>query len=311
MQLYLSSKTDPRVNMGLEHFFLNEWGGEGCLVYRNAPSVIIGKNQNPYREVNTPFCKQKGISIFRRISGGGTVYHDQGNINTAFFGKRGSICDNLYERWAEPFLKFLRVLGLNVQPDGRNGVGISGKKISGFAQCMKAQRFLCHATLLYQSDLAALNRSLEPLNLVVEAQGIVSQPSEVANVSEFLSKQDSVETFQQKWLAFLLGFLNCEKISPVPQRSASFIRHFVENQVDRWEWNIGRSPRFKASIKGANGNGNLMLVVYRGRIESVNWEQYEPDPSGDISPLIGQPFRLISLPNIPGLNRLELEKILI
>ena len=311
MKLFVSAATDPRVNMGLEHFFLMEWGGEGCLVYRNSPSVLIGKNQNPYREVNIPICKREEISIFRRISGGGAVYHDLGNINTAFFGKRGSTCCDNYRRWCEPMVIFLRDLGLDARLGEVNAVDVAGKKVSGFAQCLKGQRFLCHATLLYRSDLALLNRSLEAPDFIVEAQGISSRRSTVANVSQFLSSPESTQSFQQKWVEFLTRYLRCERTRTLPEEATPSTEHFVESHVDLWEWNVGRSPPFTIALPGANGSGTLRLAVYRGRIESAKWEKGQPAQIESISPLVGRTFRADSLPSVSGLNRSVWEKLLI
>ncbi len=307
----ISTETDPRVNMGLEQFFLNEWGGEGCLVYRNSPSVLIGKNQNPYREVNIPFCKREGISIFRRISGGGAVYHDLGNINTAFFGNRGSTCCNLYRRWSEPLLKFLQGLGLESRLGGGNAVVIAGLKVSGFAQCLKRQRFLCHATLLYRGDLSALNRSLQAQDFVVEAQGIASRRSPVANVSQFLSRPKPSEFFQHDWVEFLMRYLQCERISTLPEGAAPSMERFVESHVGLWEWNVGRSPPFTIALNGGNGSGTLRLAVSRGRIESAKWENGTTAQGASISPLVGRPLRAVALPSVPGLDRSVWEKLLI
>ena len=311
MKLFVSSETDPRVNMGLEHFFLKEWGGEGCLVYRNSPSVLIGKNQNPYREVNIPFCKRKGISIFRRISGGGAVYHDLGNINTAFFGNRGSACCNLYRRWSEPLLKYLRGLGLDARLGGGNAVVIAGLKVSGFAQCLKSQRFLCHATLLCRGDLAALNRSLEAQNIVVKAQGIASRRSPVANISQFLSKPKPSEYFHHDWVEFLIRYLQCERISTLPEDAVPSMERFVENHVDLWEWNVGRSPSFTIALDGVNGSGTLRLAVCRGKIESAKWENGTSAQGESISSLLGRPLRAVALPSVPGLDHSVWEKLLI
>lgn len=302
MKLFVSSETDPRVNMGLEHYFLQEWGGEGCLVYRNSPTVLIGKNQNPYREANIPYCKREGISILRRISGGGAVYHDLGNINTAFFGNRESTCCNLYERCAETLLTFLRDLGLVARLGGGNGVMIANRKVSGFAQCLKGRRFLCHATLLYQSDLSALNRSLEAPDMVVEAQGIVSRRSRVANVSQLLSSSKSPESFQQNWVEFLTRFLQCGSASHLPEGAAISVERFVANHVDLWEWNVGRSPPFTVALEGANGGGTLRLAVSRGMIKSARWENGQSAQSESILPLVGRSFRANSLPFVPRLK---------
>ena len=301
MKLFTSAENDPRINMGLEHFFLTQWGGAGCLVYRNSPSVLIGKNQNPYREANIPFCKREGIPIYRRISGGGAVYHDLGNINTAFFGERESTCLDQQRRWAEPMLAFLREMGLDAQWGGVNGVVTANYKVSGFAQCLKRQRFLCHATLLYHSDLATLNRSLQPQDLVVEAQGIVSRRAKVANVSQFLSQPTTPASFQQTWVEFLSRYLRCGGLSVLPEDAAPSAQRFAANQVDLWEWNVGRSPPFTVALKGIEGVGSLRLSVSRGKIVAARWETGHPPPSESLQPLLGRAFRANSLP--PSISR--------
>ena len=138
----MSPETDPALNLGLEVFFLEHYERDGCLLYRNNPSIIIGKNQNPYRELNFPVCKEKGLPFFRRVSGGGAVYHDLGNLNSAFFGSRKNIGENLYDRWTEPMIHFLSSGGTKIIRDGHNGLELDGCKISGSAQALKRKRFL-------------------------------------------------------------------------------------------------------------------------------------------------------------------------
>lgn len=288
MEVFVSSVTEPMVNMGLESFFLNKYEGEGCLVYRNAPCVVIGKNQNPYREVNVGFCKSESLRVLRRISGGGTVYHDLGNINTAFFGKRMGIADNLYERWTEPVIEFLKSLGLVAERDGRNGLELLGQKISGSAQALKQHRFLHHATLLYSSDLRALESSIDPIPGLVEGRGIASHRSPVTTISKHLDGADTVEAFQAKLVDFFLSTFGRSAVSGIPDEAEKHVQESVKEQFSSWEWNIARTPpfEFRLPISG----GNLVLKINKGIIRSCVTEAVAELAPIDFEGLIGEPF---------------------
>jgi lipoate---protein ligase len=270
MELFISPITDPMLNLGLESYFLDVFEGEGCLVYRDAPSVIIGKNQNPYREVDVAFCKQNSLPVLRRISGGGAVFHDPGNINTAFFGKRAGIADNLYHRWTEPPLRFLNCLGILAERDGRNGLEVLGKKISGSAQALKKDRFLHHATLLYSSDLEVLSRCLQTVPGMVEGQGVASHRSPVVNLGALMEKPTEVESFQNAWVEFLLKYLGIKKLSSIPLQAGLHAQEQTEKQYKHWEWNVGRSPRFQFRQK--IGERCLVIEIHKGLIEGITWE---------------------------------------
>ena len=288
MEVFVSPVTDPMVNMGLESFFLNKYEGEGCLVYRNTPCVVIGKNQNPFREVNVGFCKRQSIPVLRRISGGGTVYHDLGNINTAFFAKRTGIADNLYERWTEPMIEFLKSLGLVAERDGRNGLELFGLKISGSAQALKQHRFLHHATLLYSSDLRALESSIDFDPGLVEGRGIASHRSPVTTIVKHLDGAGKVEAFQTKLVDFLLSSFGQSVVSEIPDEAERHIEESVKEQFSGWEWNIGRAPsyEFRLPISG----GILVLEIKKGIIRSCVTEPVAELAQIDVEGLIGEPF---------------------
>jgi lipoate-protein ligase A len=270
MEVFVSPVTDPLLNMGLEAYFLERFEGEGCLVYRNVSSVVIGKNQNPYREVDVRLCKENNIPVLRRISGGGAVYHDLGNINTAVFGKRLGIGDDLYARWTEPPIRFLESLGIDAVRDGRNGLEVAGRKISGSAQALKKERFLHHATLLVSSDLGLLEGSLSPQEVLIDGQGVKSHRSPVANLGEFLPRHLTTEDFMDDWVRFLCGSMDEAKRSNIPNAAGEFAQRQIEKQFGNWSWNIGRCPRFKYRMP-IEGN-TLVFVVYRGVIESMSWD---------------------------------------
>ena len=288
MKVFVSPVTDPMVNMGLESFFLNLFEGEGCLVYRNASCVVIGKNQNPYREVDVSFCKRLALPVLRRISGGGTVYHDLGNINTAFFGKRSGIADNLYERWTESLIAFLKSLRLVAERDGRNGLELLGRKISGSAQALKQHRFLHHATLLFSSDLVSLEASIHPIPGLVEGRGISSHRSPVTNILNHWDGSDNVDFFQSQLVDFLLSNLGQAEVSEIPNESGIYVQECVKDQFDQWEWNIARTPPFQLRLPVAGGV--LVLDINNGIIRSCVAETVSASTHIDVESLVGESF---------------------
>tara|TARA_Y100000588_G_scaffold154297_1_gene168404 strand:+ start:1981 stop:2910 length:930 start_codon:yes stop_codon:yes gene_type:complete len=267
MDVFVSPETDPAVNLGLEGFFLEHYEGEGCLLYRNTPSIIIGKNQNPYRELNIPVCKEKGLPFFRRLSGGGAVYHDLGNLNTAFFGVRKSIGENLYERWKEPMIQFLSYGGWKAICDGRNGLELDGCKISGSAQALKRDRYLHHATLLYSADLSVLKLCLNPGSVLVEGQAIHSVRSDVTNLSVDENLKLSMESFQNSWLQFLLLWGEFGKQQTIPEEGWITVKKLAETKFNQRSWNVDRTPPFK--LKASINDRPLKLGIKKGLISAV------------------------------------------
>ncbi|MDG2170947.1 MAG: lipoate--protein ligase [Opitutales bacterium] len=291
MEVFVSPITDSRVNLGLESFFLNQFEGEGCLVYRNAPSVVIGKNQNPYKEVDVTYCKSNGIDVIRRESGGGAVYHDLGNINTAFFGKRRGVADDLYCRWTKPPISFLESLGVDVERDGRNGLEVDGRKVSGSAQTFKRDRFLHHATLLCASDLVKLEESLSSERIRVRGQSVESYRSPVENLMEYVDEAGQVEGFLEQWVEFLCAHLDGVR-SSIPSQSGPVVQTLVEEQFSQWEWNVGRSPKYQFRLPIEDDC--LVFSVIKGNVDAVHWEESGED-SALSKTLSGKPFSLESL----------------
>ena len=293
MEVFVSPVTDPRINLGLESFFLNQYEGEGCLISRNASCVVIGKNQNPYKEVDVGYCKANEIEVLRRESGGGAVYHDLGNINTAFFGKRKGVADDLYCRWTKPPIAFLESLDVEAVRDGRNGLEVRGRKISGSAQTLKRDRFLHHATLLCASDLVKLEESLSSKRERVRGQSVESYRSPVENLMEFVFEATEVEAFIERWADFLCNFFEGVR-SAIPAESGQFVQSLVEKQYSSWQWNVGRSPKYQFRLPVEDDY--LDFSVVKGVIEHVNWE-VRAGETAFLKTLVGKPFSLESLKN--------------
>jgi len=195
MKLIVSPFTDPIRNLALEEFLLRHTDDSWLILYRNEPSVLIGRHQNPLEEVNVAYLQRHRIPWLRRISGGGTVYHDPGNINFSFVLPLERGLYNRYEPFLQPLCNFLHRWGLVVQQTSRGDLLLAGKKISGNAQFTTHRRLLSHGTLLYQADLQHLRHSLQPSASVVASRAVSSRRSSVTNIALHLSLPPSVEEF--------------------------------------------------------------------------------------------------------------------
>ena len=180
--------TDPRYNLALEEYVLRtRFPGQECLLfYVNEPSIIIGRNQNTIEEIDPDAVESRGIHVVRRISGGGAVYHDLGNLNFSFLSPYTMGRFNRYEEFTRPVVAALRGMGVPAELGGRNDIAVDGRKISGNAQFVSGDRMFSHGTLLLDSDLTVLSQVLTPKPGKVESKGHRSVRSRVANISEFL-----------------------------------------------------------------------------------------------------------------------------
>lgn len=190
MQVIRSTSDAPADNFSLEKYFLSAYTSDVLLFYVNRPSVIVGRNQQIEAEVNVAFCKENDIEIVRRISGGGTVYHDYGNINYAFICNRKTI-PALDVDFTAPMLAALQALGVPAKLGARKELSVNGMKISGTASHITGNRILFHGTLLYQTDLKRMQQALQG-DSSRRGKRIASVPGSVINISDIM--EDKVAT---------------------------------------------------------------------------------------------------------------------
>ena len=199
--------TDVYFNLATEEYLLKNTGDDIFMVWQNEPSIILGKHQNIWEEVNLDFAKQKGFEVVRRYTGGGAVFHDSGNVNISFI-ETGNL--NL-DRFTDLSVQILSYLGVEAESDARRALNVKGLKVSGSAQSIHKNRVLYHATLLFNSDLEALVSSLDgslnkvekPLNSTNKFN-VKSVKSPVTNISEHMADQISIEEFKQRIINFFL-----------------------------------------------------------------------------------------------------------
>src|SRR5690625_3314170 len=196
---------DPCINLGREEYVLRNKRREESflLFYINEPSIIIGRNQNTLEEINHEYVEEKGIHVVRRISGGGAVYHDLGNLNFSIITDYDRQSLNNFKKFTKPVIKVLQSMGVNAEMSGRNDILAEVKKISGNAQFSSGRRMFSHGTLLYDSDLSEVSKALNVKMSKIASKGIKSVRSRVANISEFLESPMPTETFRSGLLPAL------------------------------------------------------------------------------------------------------------
>lgn len=266
---------DARVNLALEeHVLRNRMATDDLLLfYVNAPSIIIGRNQNTIEEINPDAVAARGITVVRRISGGGAVYHDLGNLNFSFMTPSVHGRFNRYELFTRPVVQVLHDLGVPAELGGRNDILAGGRKISGNAQFARPDRMFSHGTLLFDSNLDDVTAALVPRPGKVESKGVKSIRSRVANIAEFLSAPLTVTELRERILEQIFGTRDRAKIPTLNLTDADWreINALVERKYASWDWNYGENPRcnVQTSQRFPAGEIDVRMNVEGGRIASV------------------------------------------
>jgi len=267
-----STSDDPCFNLAAEEYLLKKTSLDFFLLYRNRPSVIVGKHQNTLAEINLDFIRGQNIKVVRRISGGGTVYHDEGNVNYSFIrnGEKGKLVD--FKRHTRPIINFLSTLGLQVQDDGRNSLTIDGKKISGNAEHVYQDRVLHHGTLLFSSALNNLEEALKTQQSGYQDKAIRSIPSTVTNLADCLAETITIESFTSRLFSFVMGSFEDSSEYEFTTGDLEEIDRLIKEKYDCREWNYGYSPRYshEKELLLLGKPVTLMIDVDNGLIASLN-----------------------------------------
>lgn len=267
--------TDAHHNLALEEYVLrNKMPDDDLLLfYVNSPAIIIGRNQNTLEEIDPDVVAAQGIRVVRRVSGGGAVYHDLGNLNFSFMTRDVSGRFNRYDRFNGPVVDVLHSLGVPAEIGGRNDILVDGRKISGNAQFATRDRMFSHGTLLLDSDLDHITAALRPRPGKVESKGMKSIRSRVANISEFLSTPIDVNELRDLILEGIFGTRERSRIPTIELDDAdrAAIRDLLENKYRSWEWNYGQNPpsNVQRARRFPAGEIDMRLDVQQGRIASI------------------------------------------
>lgn len=263
---------DPAFNLAMEESLyraVEEGSPSFFLLWRNEPSVIVGRFQNTAQEVNRAFVEERGIRVVRRISGGGAVYHDLGNLNYSFIlpNDEGDPFD--FAKHAAPVARALTGLGVEASFSGRNDLTIKGLKFSGSAQHMDRTRLLHHGTLLFDSDLSILGQALNADPAKFESKGFKSVRSRVTNILPHLPLAMSMEAF----ITVLRDSLSGLERRSLSEDEVRAIEKLRDEKYSSWEWNWGESPLFteRKERRFPWGKVEALLTVEKGIITGARF----------------------------------------
>ncbi len=272
--IHNNNVSDPHINLALEELCLRnpDMTDDYVLFYINAPSVIIGKHQNPFEECNFEYLRQNGIQLVRRISGGGAVYHDHGNLNFSFItGFKGKKLDYI-QKLIQPIIGALRRLGVPAELTEKNYILVAGKKASGNSQYTNIHRMLSHGTLLFEADLKVLKTALRSKLEIKDSKAVQSVRSEVTNISDFATRTDNIYVLRDKLMAAVSAQFGELSKTVLSGRDWDAIYRLAEDKYKSWDWTFGRTPDFvvRHDIQYEGDLIDCNIQVQRGVITQIS-----------------------------------------
>ena len=288
--LFINSKShNPYFNLACEEYLMKNFSEDIFMLWQNDNTIVVGKNQNTLSEINSDYVKEHKIKVVRRMSGGGAVYHDKGNINFTFILTDDKLFSN-YEAFTQPVINFLSELGVKAELSGRNDILIDGKKISGNAQFMHNGRILHHGTLLFSSLEDKISKALNVSEEKIRSKGIKSVKSRVTDISSHLKTPLTTEQFMQKLGEFVVKTSpNCQEYDITADFSE--IEKLMHEKYETWEWNYGYSPKydFKNKKRFSCGEVEVMLSIGSdGEITTakIYGDFFSPNPADDFCKML-------------------------
>lgn len=276
--------TDPAINLALEeHCFRNlDPACEYLLFYINRPSIIIGRHQNPFQEFNQALARRKNIQLVRRISGGGAVYHDPGNLNFSFITDFTEEKLDYFKTLLTPLLTTLQRLGVPAELTDKNTILVKGKKISGTSQHTNMRRLLSHGTLLFDSDLDVLQRALSSNLAITKSRAVSSIRGQVINISGQLGRSMGMVEFQAAMIDGISGFFGEIIEHRLATEEWETVERLAETKYTSWDWTFGRSPQFTVHhrIGLDSENVEVHFIIKNGIINDIRLaDQFSKLPS--------------------------------
>jgi lipoate-protein ligase A len=271
MRYLYNPNTNPYFNLAAEEYLLKETSDDCFMLWRNEPCIVIGKNQNTISEINIDFVKENNIIVVRRLSGGGAVFHDLGNLNFTFIENDNGDSFTNFRKFTQPLIDALKKLNINAEFSGRNDLTIDGRKFSGNAQYNYKNRVLHHGTLLFSSNMTDLSGALKVKPIKFEGKGVKSVVSRVTNISEHLKTHLDIIQFKDLIMEHIMSINSGQSIQGFTEKDTAVISKMKDEKYSTWEWNFGSSPRygFTNQRKYTGGNVEFNLNVEKGIIKEI------------------------------------------
>jgi lipoate-protein ligase A len=265
--------TNPFFCLAAEEYLLKNFTEDIFMLWQSDDTVVVGKHQNAMAEINYPFVRQNNITVARRISGGGTVFHDSGNVNFSFIKNVSSPAEISFKLFTAPVVEALDKLGVKATTSGRNDLLVDGLKVSGNAEHVFKNRVLHHGTLLFNSNLDTLGDAIRVKAGKYESKAVQSNRSHVANISSYLPKQMSIE----KFISFLINVpaqKEGNRLYELRKDDIATISELASEKFITWDWCFGYSPKytFRNEVEVDGRTVKVFLKVKKGIIENANLE---------------------------------------
>lgn len=271
MEFYESKSVDPYYNLAMEEYFFSHMDRkkEYFLLWQNDKAVIVGKYQNTLEEVNQSFAEKEGIRVARRLSGGGAVYHDLGNLNYTFIVDEDRAEAFRFEAFTRPMLNALKKLGVTAESSGRNDLTIRGQKISGSSQYLRDGRLLHHGCILLDCDRETMARVLLVPDSKIVSKGIKSVRSRVTSINEQLSQPITMAQFKAAVREEI--FASAPRPVQLSAEDLAAIQQLRDNRYAVWDWNYGASPKCDIRKEKRFDFGILWIEIAmeKGRIQNL------------------------------------------
>lgn len=277
MLIIQNAVTDPYFNLAAEEYLLKNFDEDIFTLWRNENAIIVGKHQNTLAEINLEYVEEHGVKVVRRLSGGGAVFHDLGNLNFTFISNARDRDDIKidFRHYTQPILEVLRSLGVHAEFSGRNDLLIDGMKISGNAEHIYQQkkRTLHHGTLLFTSQIADLSAALKVNPLKFQDKAVKSVRSRVTNISSHLAEPLTVAEFYDLIIDYMARKYVDFKFYSYTDEDIQAITQLAAEKYRTWEWNFGYSPKytFRKMMKTDGGTIETYLYVEKGIIEEAKF----------------------------------------
>ena len=308
MKIYINESTDPYYNLAAEEYLLCHTSGDIFFLWRNSPTVVIGKNQNAFAEIDTRFTKEHNIAVVRRLTGGGAVFHDLGNVNFTFISPAGGeLAEGIREggldfgHFTRPIIDALKSLGIKATLTGRNDIAVTvdgeERKISGNAQCVYnvansdgrnnntgndnsqngLTKTLHHGTLLFSADFSNMQSALRVSPDKLKSKGIKSVRSRVANIASVLPERSRAKIYDaeifMKYIADYVSNIYCVPVERFDESFNAGIEKLTAEKYSTDEWNLRRMGSFDTERRRRFGFGSveLRMSVTEGRIAALEF----------------------------------------
>jgi lipoate-protein ligase A len=264
--------TNPFFNLAAEEYAIKNFSDNMFMLWRNKPCIVVGNHQNTLAEINFDYVKENDLYVVRRMSGGGAVFQDLGNLNFTFIKNIDESNNKVdFSTYTKPIIEVLRNMGLNANFEGRNDIVIDGRKISGNAQAVRNNRMLHHGTLLFSSVMEDLAKALKVNPLKFKDKAVKSVKSRVTNIKEHLEEDMDVLEFRDRIMDHIISTNDGAELYEYTDEDRRKINQLVEEKYGTWNWNYGSSPKynFEKMVKTDGGNIEFHINVEKGVMKDV------------------------------------------